>query len=154
MPGLIFHYQVIANINFATTLGYSKINLIIQVFAATLHLILVNVTLYLGFGYNGVCIVTSTHFFWRWLATHFIINTEESLKNPYPDEVKLFSNETISNLQDQTKLCLYGLFMGWWSVAGFDCFTLIASYLSFSTISAQTIMRTLGLLTFMIPLGQ
>ena len=39
---------------------------------------------------------------------------------------------------------------GWWA---FDVFTLISSYLSVDIISAQTIMRTLGLLTFMIPVG-
>ena len=39
---------------------------------------------------------------------------------------------------------------GWWA---FDIFTLIASYLSQEIISAQTIMRSLGLLTFMIPVG-
>ena len=39
---------------------------------------------------------------------------------------------------------------GWWA---FDIFTLIGSYLSVSVISAQTIMRSLGLLTFMVPVG-
>ena len=39
---------------------------------------------------------------------------------------------------------------GWWA---FDIFTLIGSYLSESIIAAQTIMRSLGLLTFMIPVG-
>ena len=39
---------------------------------------------------------------------------------------------------------------GWWA---FDIFTLIASYLATEVISAQTIMRSLGLLTFMIPVG-
>jgi Na+-driven multidrug efflux pump len=47
-----------------------------------------------------------------------------------------------------------GLLMGFWGWIGFDIFTLIASYLSSVAISAQTIMRTLGLLTFMIPVGQ
>ena len=39
---------------------------------------------------------------------------------------------------------------GWWA---FDIFTLIASYMATEIISAQTIMRSLGLLTFMIPVG-
>ena len=39
---------------------------------------------------------------------------------------------------------------GWWA---FDIFTLICSYLSIEAISAQTVMRSLGLLTFMIPVG-
>ena len=43
--------------------------------------------------------------------------------------------------------------MGVWSVWAFDVFTLIASYLSVHEVSAQTIMRSLGLTTFMIPFG-
>lgn len=43
--------------------------------------------------------------------------------------------------------------MGIWSVWAFDIFTLIASYLSVDIISAQTIMRSLGLTSFMIPFG-
>ena len=39
---------------------------------------------------------------------------------------------------------------GWWA---FDIFTLICSYLSVAAISAQTVMRSLGLLTFMLPVG-
>ena len=39
---------------------------------------------------------------------------------------------------------------GWWA---FDIFTLMCSYLAPEIISAQTIMRSLGLLTFMIPVG-
>ena len=45
------------------------------------------------------------------------------------------------------------LLMGVWGWWAFDFFTLIASYLSSSVISAQTIMRSLGLLTFMLPVG-
>ena len=39
---------------------------------------------------------------------------------------------------------------GWWA---FDIFTLMASYLAVQVVAAQTIMRSLGLLTFMIPVG-
>ena len=39
---------------------------------------------------------------------------------------------------------------GWWA---FDIFTLMASYLSITAVGAQTILRSLGLLTFMIPVG-
>ena len=43
--------------------------------------------------------------------------------------------------------------MGVWSWWAFDIFTLIASYLATEIVSAQTIMRSLGLLTFMVPVG-
>jgi multidrug resistance protein, MATE family len=43
--------------------------------------------------------------------------------------------------------------MGIWSWWAFDVFTLLASYLSTEIMSAQTCMRSLGLLTYMIPVG-
>ena len=39
---------------------------------------------------------------------------------------------------------------GWWA---FSIFTLIGTYLYVKVISAQTIMHSIGLLTYMIPLG-
>ena len=39
---------------------------------------------------------------------------------------------------------------GWWA---FDIFTLMASYLSAEVTGAQTIMRSLGLISFMMPVG-
>ena len=67
--------------------------------------------------------------------------------------MKLFSKESTVNLGHQFSLGVSGLFMGVWGWWAFDVFTLISSYLSVDIISAQTIMRTLGLLTFMIPVG-
>jgi MATE family multidrug resistance protein len=79
------------------------------------------------------------------------IETRSYLKNNY--KVKLFSAETTSNCKEQIKLGIAGMFMGVWGWWAFDIFTLIASYLSVDAVSAQTIMRSLGLLTFMIPVG-
>jgi multidrug resistance protein, MATE family len=39
---------------------------------------------------------------------------------------------------------------GWWA---FDIFTLIASYMSVESIAAQTVLRNIALLFFMIPVG-
>ena len=39
---------------------------------------------------------------------------------------------------------------GWWA---FDIFTFMATYLGGTVAAAQTIMRSIGLLTFMIPAG-
>lgn len=39
---------------------------------------------------------------------------------------------------------------GWWA---FDIFTLMASYLSIDAVAAQTILRSMGLMAFMIPVG-
>jgi Na+-driven multidrug efflux pump len=43
--------------------------------------------------------------------------------------------------------------MAVWGNWAFDIFTLIASYLSVDQVSAQTIMRSLGMFTFTIPCG-
>jgi Na+-driven multidrug efflux pump len=40
--------------------------------------------------------------------------------------------------------------MGWWA---FDVFTLLASQLDQKSIAAQTILRNIGLFTYMIPVG-
>lgn len=39
---------------------------------------------------------------------------------------------------------------GWWA---FDIFTIIASYMSVEAIAAQTVLRNIALLFFMIPVG-
>lgn len=39
---------------------------------------------------------------------------------------------------------------GWWA---FDLFTLIASYMDKEVIAAQTFLRSIGLVTFMLPVG-
>lgn len=46
-----------------------------------------------------------------------------------------------------------GMLMGVWGWWAFDIFTLMASYMSIQAMSAQTILRSLGLLSFMIPVG-
>jgi len=50
-------------------------------------------------------------------------------------------------------MCLNSLAMGVWGWWAFDIFTLIASYMNTAAIAAQTILRTLGLITFMLPVG-
>lgn len=43
--------------------------------------------------------------------------------------------------------------LGVWSWWAFDIFTLMASYMSINDLAAQTVLRNIGLLTFMIPVG-
>lgn len=66
---------------------------------------------------------------------------------------RLFSKETTMQLGNQFSVCFMGMLMGVWGWWAFDIFTLMASYLSIEAVDAQTIMRTLGLLTYMIPVG-
>lgn len=50
-------------------------------------------------------------------------------------------------------MCLNSLAMGVWGWWAFDIFTLIATYMDTAVIAAQTILRTIGLITFMLPVG-
>ena len=40
-----------------------------------------------------------------------------------------------------------------WSFWAFEAFTIMVSYLGINEVAGQSILRSLGLLTFMIPLG-
>lgn len=102
-------------------------------------------------GFTGVCIATSLSFVVRFIVVQIQIEISPGLKNVYG--VRLFSNETVQLVQYQAQLGVMGMFMGVWGWWAFDIFTLMASYLSLDVVSAQTIMRSLGLLTFMIPIG-
>ena len=61
--------------------------------------------------------------------------------------------ETVSNLGPIIGICSKSLLMSVWGWWAFDIFTLMASYLGPETTAAQTIMRSIGLLTFMFPVG-
>ncbi len=61
--------------------------------------------------------------------------------------------DNFKNIYPQFILSLKCASLGIWSWWAFDIFTLIASYMSIEDLAAQTILRNIGLLTFMIPVG-
>jgi multidrug resistance protein, MATE family len=129
-----------------------KINLFMLSSAAGVHCLLTLLFVKgFGWGFTGVCLASSLQFFTRFLVTTVLINKIESLKNTHG--VKLFSRETIENTGHQFRIGMGSLFMGIWGWWAFDIFTLIASYEGVNIVSLQTIMRSLGLMTFMIPVG-
>lgn len=65
----------------------------------------------------------------------------------------LFSKETVSNLGPMISVCTKSMLMGIWGWWAFDIFTFMATYLGESQAAAQSIMRSIGLLTFMLPVG-
>jgi len=56
-------------------------------------------------------------------------------------------------VEHQFFLGLSGLLMGIWGWWAFDIFTFIATYLSVNILSAQTVMRSIASMVFMIPAG-
>ena len=69
------------------------------------------------------------------------------------DDVYLFSRETVTNLGPLLRKSLASMSLGVWGWWSFDIFTLMATYVGPATAGAQTIMRSIGLLTFMMPAG-
>ena len=105
----------------------------------------------LEMGFNGVCLGTAGMFMTRFLLNWGLV-TFTGLFKTY-DDVKLFSSQTVTGLKVQFWLCVNSMSMGVWGWWAFDIFTLIASYLGSEIIAAQTILRSIGLITFMLPVG-
>jgi Na+-driven multidrug efflux pump len=65
----------------------------------------------------------------------------------------IFTGDSFKEMGDTFKLGFQSIMlkvMGWWA---FDVFTLLASQLDQRSIAAQTILRNIGLFTYMIPVG-
>lgn len=105
----------------------------------------------LDLGFTGICWATASVFVGRAIVTQIFIRCNKDLK--WFDDVRLFSKETVSNLGPIVKLCLASMFMGIWGWWAFDIFTFMATYLGETQAAGQSIMRSLGLLTFMLPVG-
>lgn len=76
-----------------------------------------------------------------------------SKRMPDVHDVTLFSIETINNLGSLFYICLTACAMTVWTSWAFDILTLMASYLGPTLTAAQTIMRTVNMLSFTIPIG-
>lgn len=156
MPGIYCHWQTQTTISFATSQGYTSISLIALSIATVCHGLMVYLFVHQWqMGFLGICLASSLHFFVRLLVAVSVISFRPELSNAQhlDNPVRLFSRESTTPVANQIRLGLFGMCMGIWGVWAFDVFTLIASYLSIYEVSAQTIMRSLGLTTFMVPFG-
>lgn len=67
--------------------------------------------------------------------------------------IPISHKESWEGLGKMMKLGFMGVLtrvMGWWA---FDVFTQLASFLSVHQLAGQTILRNIGLFTFMLPVG-
>ena len=139
---------------YCESVSYTFCNLLTLGVSAGMHILLV--WMFVGkmhMGWEGILIASGLHFVVRWVISFAYTNL---FVKPYYETkgVDFFDKETIQNLWPQAQRGFGSLVMGCWSWWAFDIFTLIACYLEpEEIISAQTIMRSLGLLTFMIPVG-
>ena len=120
--------------------------------SAIVHIIMVYFFVYhFDWGFDGICIATCFQFTTRFFVSLAYLTKIKELENV--KDVRFLSRETIMNLGFQFKLGCFSFLMGVWGWWAFDIFTLIGSYLSVEIISGQTVMRSIGIFTFMVPIG-
>ena len=102
-------------------------------------------------GFTGVCWATASVFVGRFIATQIYLACYKGFT--YHDDVRFFSRETFTNLGPMISLCVKAMFMGIWGWWAFEIFTFMATYLGETQAAAQSILRSIGLLTFMLPVG-
>ena len=106
----------------------------------------------LDWGFTGICWATGMVFVGRLLATQLFLVAKADNFTFYED-VRIFSKETITNLSPLVKLSMQTMFMGIWGWWAFEIFTFMATYLGEVSCAAQSQMRSIGLLSFMLPYG-
>jgi len=98
----------------------------------------------------GIAIATNIHFIFRFIIAVILTRTDEKVKEG------IISFDSPESWKDLGVMCKLGFdsvllkVMAWWA---FDVFTQLASFLSVSELGGQTILRNIGLFTYMIPVG-
>lgn len=99
---------------------------------------------------HGVAIASHIHFIARFVITYsLIINDEDARKCLVP----LNHPDSFKGLPEMMRVGYYSLInrvFAWWS---FDVYTQLAAMLTDTDIAAQTILRIIGVFTFMVPIG-
>jgi len=123
------------------------------VLAGTLtHAILILVLfVWLDAGFKGIMVATGFAFFVRFLCNFSLVMLRNDVRKH--DDVYLFSWESCTNVTPLLRKSFASLALGVWGWWSFDIFTLMATYIGTTEAGAQTIMRSIGLLTFMMPVG-
>ena len=144
-------------VNYAFMIFYMSQRIVLIALASILagcimHASMIGILVYgLDLGYDGVVWATASMTFAKSIATFTFVRLDKKVK--WFDDVRFFSKETVTNLGPIVKLCIMSMLMGIWGWWAFDIFTFMATYLGETEAAAQSILRSLGLLTFMLPVG-
>lgn len=118
--------------------------------AATHFLVAKTLTSVYDLKFLGIAIASSIHFIVRGVVGTLLVRYGKSFKKSI---VPICSGDSFKDMGAIFKLGFQSIMlkvMGWWA---FDVFTLLASQLDQRSIAAQTILRNIGLFTYMIPVG-
>ena len=152
MPFMIFELVNWAYSQFLSSQKIMLPGMVSLAAGAGTHALFVGILVFgLDMGYTGICWATAMVFVGRFLTTQGFIWCLKDIK--WNEDVKFFTKESFSNLWPMCTICLYSMFMGIWGWWAFEILTFMAQYLGETEAAAQSIMRSLGLLTFMLPVG-
>lgn len=99
---------------------------------------------------TGVAIASLVHFCFRYIIMFSLVSTN---KDAQKCMIPLKHEDSWKGLREIVVVGWNSFLvkvMGWWA---FDVFTQLASLLTETDVAAQTILRNIGLFTYMIPVG-
>ena len=106
---------------------------------------------WLDAGFHGIMMATGLMFLVRFIVVFSLVSFRDEVRNH--KDVYLFSRESCTNITPLFRKSLASLALGVWGWWSFDIFTLMATYIGTTAAGSQTIMRSIGLITFMMPMG-
>ncbi|CDW84612.1 na+-driven multidrug efflux pump [Stylonychia lemnae] len=151
IPGILFFTYGSCLGRFCSGHRETRFGMVSNIFSSIIHFFLAYLlAITLDLGMFGIAIASCIHFFLRFLVYVVLIAKSERLRASL---VSIWDPNCKNDLWPQFVLSLQCASLGIWSWWAFDIFTLIASYMSVDDLAAQTVLRNIGLLTYMIPVG-
>jgi len=121
------------------------------IFATVIHIFLAPyLAVTLDMKMLGISIATMIHFIMRFLGNRTICQLDSHLSRSF---VSIRDPDSWKDLGEMAWLGWNSFLlkvMGWWA---FDVFTQLAAFLAEDDVAAQTVLRNIGLFTYMIPVG-
>ena len=106
---------------------------------------------WLDAGFYGIVLATGLQFLVRFIVVFCLVTFGDDVRKH--KDVYLFSWESCNNIIPLFHKSLASLALGVWGWWSFDIFTLMSTYINTTAAGTQTMMRSIGLITFMMPMG-
>jgi MATE family multidrug resistance protein len=151
VPGIMFYSWGACYSKYLTAQRITYVGTLSTITASLVHFVVAYVlAVYYELDMLGIGISTSIHFFIRFLVSYGYVNWSGKFNQ---HKVPLSDPDCRRNIKPQLYLSLQCASLAVWSWWAMDIFTLIASYMSITELAAQTVLRNIILLTFMIPVA-
>jgi multidrug resistance protein, MATE family len=154
IPGVLLNAFSMQNVLYCAMLEGTRVfvyeGIVSNVTHISLLILLVGV---FDMGFVGLCIASSCQFISRWVCSAvFMKLTDNKNISEYKTE-PFFSKASIQDLGHQVRLATTQCVMGVWNWWGLEIFTLYAGYVSTTALAAQSILRAVSMLAYMVPVG-